>query len=234
LDGIWSAALNEKWERVAVGEQLKVVDNTVSPPYERAATLSRELGLDAGGLTGMLYYDGFAGNGYVTRPVVYDVGGGKRTPVDFAGGDFVDWAGPNQLILGREIGRSKTPGTSGLDLYGYDLKKKAATPLAQGDEALRNLGPKLSAGVRSSPYLPAAWRLALRPGDATSPAPAEAPARGGAFVAVGGRAAWRPAEGEPVDVAEGIPLAASAAGEVLLVAQPGGGGYKVRALTLAW
>ena len=72
LSGVWSAAFDERWERLAVGEELAVVDHSVDPPYSRSGRLARELDLDAATLDALLYYDGFVGNGYVTRGVIYE------------------------------------------------------------------------------------------------------------------------------------------------------------------
>lgn len=235
LSAVWSAALDERWERVAVGEQLEVIDNTVEPPFTRSSGLCRELGTDAATLEAVLYYRGFAGNGYVTRPVVYGLDSGAREPLPLAGGDFIDWAGESRLVIGREAGGGKSPGVSALELFGYSLESRHVTLLAGRDEGVAKLGERLSADVRGSPYLPAAWRLALTPGEGESRSAIKiaVPARGGSFEDGGGGFYWRPDGGEPAFIGEGSVVAASGDG-TWVVAYGGEGGNALKAWRLAW
>lgn len=236
LNGVWSAALDERWGRLAVGERVEVVDNTLEPPFSRANLLGRELGMDAASLEQSLYYDGFAGNGYVTRPVIYDLESDNREPLPVAGGDFVDWVGESRLVIGREAGAAKTPGVSALELYGYNLENRAVTRLAGADEAAAKLGERLSADVRTSPYLPAAWRLAPAPGAGVSRSAIKlaVPARGGSFENGGNGFSWRPDGGEPVFVAKGVVVAVSGDGTWVVAYGGDEGGGAVTAYRLAW
>lgn len=235
LNGVWSAALDERWGRLAVGERVEVVDNTLEPPFSRANLLCREFGMDAASLERSLYYDGFAGNGYVTRPVIYDLESDNREPLPVAGGDFIDWVGESRLVLGRETGTGKTRGVSALELYGYNLENGAVTRLAGVDEAADKLGERLSADVRDSPYLTAAWRLAPTPaeGKSRSAIKLAVPARGGAFENGGNGFSWRPDGGEAAFVAKGVVFAASGDGS-WVVAYGGDEGGGVTAYRLAW
>jgi hypothetical protein len=220
LSGVWSAAPNSSWDRVVVGEQLEVVDNTVTPPYERTSGLCRELKIGAAELKAALYYDPFVGNGYVTRPVIYDLDSDGREPLPAVGGDFVDWAGEERLILGRETSGSKEVGLGTLALFGYNLANGVSTPLAAPEVAVAKLGDRLSPHMRNSPYLAAPWRLVVPEGVASSAAIA-APARGGAFENLGGRYFWRPEGGEAAFVGEGAAVAASADGSWVVVYRAG-------------
>lgn len=236
LPGVWSAALDGEWKRVAVGEQVKIVDNTVDPPYSRMELYCRTLKLGAADIEGMMYYDGFAGNGYVTRVVTYEVGG-KREPHAFVGGDFLDWAGDDGLIVGREIGNNKTPGVSGLALYGYELGTGAATFLGEGVEANAKLAGKLSADVRASPYLPAAWSavagLGVQPG--FLPPSIEIPSRGGSFENLEGATAWMGADNSVKVVGNGLVVAVSRDGTwVLGVRNVEKRGLRLIAYRLTW
>jgi hypothetical protein len=235
LNGVWSAALDERWGRLAVGERVEVVDNTLEPPFSRANLLCRELGMDAASLERSLYYGGFAGNGYVTRAVIYDLDSDTREALPVAGGDFIDWVGESRLVLGRETGPGKTCGVSALELYGYNLENGAVTRLAGADEAADKLGEKLSADVRDSPYLPAAWRLAPTPGEGASPSAIKlaVPARGGSFENGGNGFSWRTDGGEAAFVAKGVVVAASGDG-TWVVAYGGDQGGAVTAYRLAW
>jgi hypothetical protein len=235
LSGVWSAAFDAEWERLAVGEEVEVVDNAVEPPFARTSLMCRELGMDAASLAAVLYYDGFAGNGYVTRPVVYELGSGDRQSLAIAGGDYVDWAGESRLVIGRETGGAKTPGVSALALYGYNVKNMLVTYLAGPAEAVDKLGEKLSTGVRDSPYLPAAWRRAPSPGDRVrlSDLKVPVPTRGGAFGNGAAGFYWRPDGGEQTFVAKGAAVAASGDGS-WLVAYGAGGELAVTAYRLAW
>jgi hypothetical protein len=235
LSGVWSAAFDEKWRRLAVGERVEVIDNTLEPPFARTSLLCRELSMDAASLEAALYYDGFVGNGYVTRPVVYDLSAGARKPLPTAGGDFVDWAGESRLVIGREAGVGKEPGVSALELYGYNLENDHYTYLAGSDGALAKLGERLSADVRDSPYLPAAWRLAPAPGEemAGSAIKVTVPTRGGSFENGGAGFFWRPDGGEAVFVGKGSAVAASGDGS-WLVAYGDDEGGGLTAYRLAW
>jgi hypothetical protein len=236
LSGVWSAAFDAGWKRLAVGEEVEVVDNSVEPPFARTSLLCRELGMDAASLGAVLYYDGFAGNGYVTRPVIYELGSGKREALAIAGGDYVDWAGESRLVIGRETGGGKRPDVSALALYGYNVKNMAVTYLAGHAEAVEKLGERLSADVRDSPYLPAAWRRAPSPGDKASLSELRVavPARGGAFENGGLGFYWRPDGGEATFVGKGAAVAASG-GSTWLVAYGGDGGEAaLTAYRLAW
>jgi hypothetical protein len=234
LSGVWSAAIDENWERVAVGEQVEVVDNTLEPPFARTNTLCRQLDMNAAALEAALYWGSDAGNGYVTRPVVYELGSGAREALPVAGGDFIDWAGASRLVIGREVGGSKTPTASALELYGYNLENGSLTFLAGREEALVKLGVKLSADVRSSPYLPAAWRLAPCEEAGRSAIKISAPARNGFFESGGGQFFWRGEGGEPTFVGEGFVVAASADGIWAVTLSGDGAAGAVTALRLAW
>ena len=235
-DGVWSAALDEKWRRLAVGEAVTVVDATVSPPFSRADRVSRDLNWDAASLEDALYYDGFIGNGYITRPVIYELPRGERKPQAVPGGDFVDWAGGNSLIIGRENGRVKTPGTSVLALYGFTVGKKDLTLLADVGEATAKLGTKLSADIRYSPYLPSPWRLVsgLAPDAGMLASDVAAPSRGGTFENLGPAFAWRDEGGERADIANGNAVAVSGDGTWLLVVGDRGARRGFYALRLTW
>ena len=211
LSGVWSAAFDGKWNRLAAGEEVEVIDNTVEPPYSRSSVLCREFGLKAAALEAALYYDGFVGNGYVTRGVIYELDSGERKPLSFAGGDFLDWAGDERLIVGREVGGSKVPAVSDIELYGYNVKTGKATELAAPDEAIAMLGDKLSAGVRNSPYLSKQWRLVptSRVAAGTADVDIPVPARGGSFENGNAQFFWRPDEGEAQSLGEGFAVAAS-------------------------
>jgi hypothetical protein len=236
LSGVWSAAFDAEWKRLAVGEQIEVVDNTVEPPFARTSLLCRELGMDATSLGTVLYYDGFAGNGYVTRPVIYELGSGKREALAIAGGDYVDWAGESRLVIGRETGGGKSPDVSALALYGYNVKNMVVTYLAGPAEAVEKLGEKLSADVRDSPYLSASWRRAPSPGDKASLSELRVavPARGGAFENGGAGFYWRPDGGEAAFVAKGAAVAASGDGTWLVAYGGDGGEAALTAYRLAW
>lgn len=236
LSGVWSAAFDEKWRRLAVGEQVEVIDNTLEPPFARTSLLCRRLGMDAASLEAALYYDGFVGNGYITRLVVYDLDSGVRKPLPIAGGDFVDWAGEWHLVIGREAGARKMPGVSALELYGYNLENDHWTYLAGCDEAVAKLGERLSADVRDSPYLPAAWRLAPAPGEKVglSKVKVAVPARGGSFENGGVAFFWRPDGGEAVFVGKGSAVAASGDGSWVVASSDEEGGSAVTAYRLAW
>ncbi len=211
LSGVWSAAFDERWEKLAVGEEVEVIDNTVDPPFSRGGRLCREFGMDAATLEAALYYDGFVGNGYVTRAVVYELNSGEREALAFAGGDFLDWAGEARVVVGREVGGSKAPAVSGLELYGYNVDTGKTTALAGRDEAMAKLADKLSEGVRSSPYLPSQWRLVPTSRGAAG-VTIPVPARDGAFENGNVQFFWRPEGGEPVTVGEGFAVAASGDG----------------------
>jgi hypothetical protein len=230
LSGVWSAALDERWERMAVGEEVEVIDNTVEPPFARTNSLCRQLDMNAATLEAALYYDGFAGNGYVTRPVIYELDSDAREALPVAGGDFIDWAGASRLVVGREVGGSKTPAASALELYGYNMEHGKLTFLAGREEALDKLGGKLSADVRSSPYLPAAWRLAPTPreGAGASLPKVMVPARDGFFENGDGRFSWRSEGGEATFIGDGFVVAASGDGSWVVTL---GGGEGVRAVT---
>ena len=236
LSGVWSAALDERWERMAVGEEVEVVDNSVEPPFARTNSLCRELDTNAAALEAALYYDGLAGNGYVTRPVIYELDSGAREALPAAGGDFIDWAGASRLVIGREVGGSKTPTASALELYGYNVENGSLTFLAGREEALDKLGGKLSADARSSPYLPAAWRLAPTPREeANRPAIKIAvPARNGFFENGDGGFFWRSEGGEPALIGEGFVVAASGDGSWVVTLSGGEGVKAVTAWRLAW
>lgn len=236
LPGVWSAALDEGWSRVAVGEPIKVVDNTVDPPFNRVEKYCREFKLGGAELEGMLYYDGFAGNGYITRVVLYEIGG-KRKPFAVVGGDFLDWAGANALIVGREIGNHKTPGVSGLALYGYELGAKSPTYIGEGSDATLKLAGKLSADVRVSPYLGAAWGivpgLGAQPG--VLPAVIEMPSLGGSFENLEGATIWMGAGDSFKVLGNGQVVAASQDGAwVLGVRNIEKRGRRLIAYRLAW
>lgn len=235
LNAVWSAALDERWGRLAVGERVEVVDNTLEPPFSRANLLCRELSTDAASLERSLYYDGFAGNGYVTRPVIYDLESDTREALPLAGGDFIDWAGESRLVIGREVGTAKPPGVSALELYGYNLENRVLTRLAGVDEAADKLGEKLSADVRDSPYLPAAWRLAPTPGvwKNRSAIKIAVPARGGSFENGGNGFSWRPDGGEPAFVTKGVVVAASGDG-TWVVTYGSNDNKPLNALRLEW
>jgi hypothetical protein len=235
LNAVWSAALDESWSRLAVGEQVEVVDNTLEPPFSRANLLCRELSMDGASLERSLYYDGFAGNGYVTRPVIYDLESDAREALPLAGGDFIDWADESRLVIGRETGTAKSPGVSALELYGYNLETRALTRLAGVDEAADKLGEKLSGDVRDSPYLSAAWRLAPTPGVWKNryAEKVAVPARGGSFENGGNGFSWRPDGGEPAFVAKGAIVAASGDGS-WVVTYGGDEGGGLTAYRLAW
>jgi hypothetical protein len=211
LSGVWSAALDGRWKRLAVGEEVEVIDNTVEPPYSRSNGLCREFGMKAAALEAALYYDRFVGNGYVTRGVIYELAEGERKPLPFAGGDFLDWAGDERLIVGREVGGSKVPAVSALALYGYNLKTAKATELAGPDEAIAMLDDKLSAGVRNSPYLSDQWRLVptSRVAAGTADVDIPVPSRGGSFENGNFQFFWRPEGGEAELLGEGFAVAAS-------------------------
>ena len=198
LSGIWSAAFDGKWKRLVAGEEVEVIDNTVEPPYSRSNGLCREFGMKAADLEAALYYDGFVGNGYVTRGVIYELDSGERKALSFAGGDFLDWAGDDRLIVGREAGGSKVPAVSGLKLYGYNVKTAKMTELAAPDEAIAMLDDKLSEGVRHSPYLPKQWRLVptSRVAAGTADVDIPVPSRGGSFENGNAQFFWRPEGGE--------------------------------------
>jgi len=236
LSGVWSAALDERWERIAVGEEVEVIDNTVEPPFARTNSLCRELDTNAATLEGALYYDGFAGNGYVTRPVIYELASGAREALPVAGGDFIDWAGASLLVIGREAGGNKTPTASALELYGYNLENGKLTFLAGREEALNKLGQKLSADVRDSPYLPAAWRLAPTPaeGAGASLPKVTVPARDGFFENGDGRFFWRSEGGEPIFIGEGFVVAANGDGTWVVTLAGGEGVKAVTAWRLEW
>ncbi|NIT35805.1 MAG: hypothetical protein GTN49_04790 [candidate division Zixibacteria bacterium] len=236
LSGVWSAAVDERWERVAVGEEVEVIDNTVEPPFARTNSLCRQLDMNAATLAAALYYDGFAGNGYVTRPVVYGLDSGAREALPVAGGDFIDWAGASRLVIGREVGGSKMPTASALELYGYNLESGSLTFLASREEFLAKLGPKLSADVRDSPYLPAAWRLVPTPDEeANRPAiKIAAPARNGFFENGDGGFFWRSEGGESTFIGEGVVVAASGDGSWVVTLAGGEGVRAVAARRLAW
>lgn len=211
LSGVWSAAFDGKWTRLAAGEEVEVIDNTVEPPYSRSNGLCREFGMNAETLEAALYYDGFVGNGYVTRGVIYELDSGERKALSFAGGDFLDWAGDERLIVGREAGGSKIPAVSGLELYGYNLKTGRATALAGADESAAMLDDKLSEGVRHSPYLSKQWRLAptSRVAAGTADANIPVPGRGGSFENGNFQFFWRPEGGEAELLGDGFAVAAS-------------------------
>jgi hypothetical protein len=211
LSGVWSAALDGRWKRLAVGEEVEVLDKTVEPPYSRSGGLCREFGMNAEALEAALYYDGFVGNGYVTRGVIYELDSGERKALPFAGGDFLDWAGDERLIVGREAGGSKVPAVSGLELYGYNVKTGKATELGGPDEAIAMLDDKLSAGVRYSPYLSKQWRLVptSRVAAGTADVNIPVPARGGSFENGNVQFFWRPEGGEAELLGEGFAVAAS-------------------------
>lgn len=236
LSGVWSAALDERWERMAVGEEVEVVDNTVEPPFSRTNSLCRELDVNAAALEAALYYDGFAGNAYVTRPVIYELGSGAREALPVAGGDFIDWAGASRLVVGREVGGSKTPTASALELYGYNLENGSVTFLAGREEFLAKLGGKLSADVRSSPYLPAAWRLAPTPPEEAGASfpKVMVPARNGFFENGDGGFSWRAEGGERTFIGEGVVVAASGDGSWVVTLAGGEGVRRVTARRLAW
>lgn len=236
LSGVWSAALDERWERVAVGEEVEVIDNTVEPPFARTNSLCRELDINAATLEAALYYDGLAGNGYVTRPVIYELDSGAREALPVAGGDFIDWAGASRLVIGREVGGSKTPTASALELYGYNLEYGNLTFLAGRDEFLAKLGRKLSADVRGPPYLPAAWRLAPTPpdGPGASLPKVMVPARDGFFENGDGGFFWRSEGGEPTFIGEGVVVAASGDGTWVVTLAGGEGVRPVTARRLEW
>jgi len=236
LSGVWSAACDEDWKRVAVGEQLEVIDNTLEPPFARTSILCRELSMDAAALGAALYYDGFVGNGYVTRPVIYELDSGAREPLPVAGGDFVDWAGESRLVIGREVGGGKAPGVSGLELYGYNLENRHVTRLAGRDDAEAKLGEKLSSDVRASPYLPAAWRLApTTPQEPGAPLrKIVVPARNGYFESGGRQFFWRPEGGEPAAVAKGVAVAASGDGTWVVTFRGDEAARPLTAYRLAW
>lgn len=217
LSGVWSAALDEGWQKVAVGEELQVVDHSVEPPFSRSGRLCREFGMDAAALEASLYADGSAGNGYVTRVVIYELDSGEREALPFVGGDFLDWAGENRLIVGREVGGSKAPATSELELYGYNVNSGKATELAAAGEGITRLGEKLSPDVRSSPYLPGAWRLvATSREEVGAAARIPVPSRGGAFESGNVEFFWRPEGGEPVALGRGFAVAAGGDGAWVL------------------
>jgi len=238
LSGVWSAALDERWERVAVGEEVEVVDNTVEPPFARTTSLCRELDMNAAALEAALYYDGFAGNGYVTRPVIYELDSGAREALPVAGGDFIDWAGASRLVIGREVGGNKTPIVSALELYGYNLENGTLTFLAGREDFLAKLNRKLSADARSSPYLPAAWRLAPTPpeeaGASLPKVRVMVPARNGSFENGDGRFFWRNEGGEATLIGEGFVVAASGDGSWVVTLAGDEGVRAVTALMLGW
>lgn len=227
VTGLWSAACDERWRRVAVGEEVKVIDNTTRPPYNRGAEVARELRLRQEELDELLYRDGFAGNAYVTRVVVYDLATGARTPVPFAGGDFVDWSGDDRLVVGRETGGSKFPARSALTLVGYNLKTKGVTPLSGPGDGRNKLGERLSA-VAPPPYLPATWRpwsLGRAP---------EITCGRGAFVNGGGQVFWSEKDSrEPI--VSGTAVAASPDGSWLVIAhETAAGRARLVAVRLKW
>ncbi len=236
LNGVWSAASDEQWRRLAVGERVEVIDNTLEPPFARTNLLCRGLSMDAAALEAILYYDGFVGNGYVTRPVLYDLGSGARKPLPIAGGDFVDWAGEARLVIGRETGVGKKPDVSALELYGYNLENDHYTYLAGSDEAVAKLGERLSADVRDSPYLPAAWRLVPAPEERIklSAIKVAVPGRGGSFENGANGFSWRPDGGEPTFVAKGAAVAASGDGSWVVAYGGDEGEATATAYRLAW
>jgi len=214
LSGVWSAALDGKWTRLAAGEEVEVIDKTVEPPFSRSGGLCREFGMNVATLEAALYYDGFVGNGYVTRAVIYELDSGERKPLPFAGGDFLDWAGDERLIVGREAGGSKVPAVSDLALFGYNVKTGKATELAGPDEAIAMLDDKLSAGVRNSPYLSSQWELVptSRVAAGTADVNIPVPTRGGSFENGNVQFFWRPEGGEAELLGEGFAVAASGDG----------------------
>lgn len=220
LSGVWSAAPNSSWDRVVVGEQIEVLDNTVTPPYERTSSLCRELKIGAAELKAALYYDPFVGNGFVTRPVIYDLDSGGREPLPVVGGDFVDWAGEERLILGLETSGSKEVGLGTLALFGYNLATGVSTPLPTPEGGVAKLGDRLSPHMRNSPYLAAPWRLVV-PEGALYSAPIAVPRRGGAFESINGRYFWRPEGREAEFVGDGRAVAVSADGSWVVVYRAG-------------
>jgi hypothetical protein len=218
LSGVWSVALDAEAGRVAVGEQLEVIDNTVDPPFERTTTLCRELGVGADELRRALYYDNVTGNAYITRPVVYELSSGEREALPVVGGDFLDWAGEDRLIIGQEQSGSKDPGQEGLALFGYNLDNEAVTPLAEAGEAVAKLGDKMSADVRRSPYLAASWHLVYKTSSTdTKPFLAAAPpGASGSFENAGNKFFWHEEGREAIYVGEGRALAVSGDGGWLI------------------
>jgi hypothetical protein len=218
LSGVWSAAFDGKWKRLAAGEEVEVIDNTVDPPYSRGNGLCREFGMKAAALDAALYYDSFVGNGYVTRGVIYELDSGERKALSFAGGDFLDWAGDERLIVGREVGGSKVPAVSDIELYGYNVKTAKMTELAGADEAIAMLDDKLSDGVRNSPYLSKQWRLVptSRVAAGTADVDIPVPARAGSFENGNVQFFWRPDGGEAQPLGEGFAVAASEDGTWLV------------------
>ena len=229
------AVLRGEGAPLAVGERVEVIDNTLEPPFSRANLLCRELSTDAASLERSLYYDGFAGNGYVTRPVIYDLESDTRKALPLAGGDFIDWVDESRLVIGREVGTAKSPGVSALELYGYNIENRSLTRLAGVDEAADKLGEKLSADVRGSPYLPAAWRLAPTTGvwKNRSAIKIAVPARGGSFENGGNGFSWRPDGGEPAFVTKGVVVAASGDG-TWVVTYGSNDNKPINALRLEW
>jgi hypothetical protein len=234
LSGVWSAAFDDAGERVAVGEQVEVINNTVDPPFARTTTLCRELGVEAAELRRAMYYDAFVGNGYITRPVVYDLSSGEREALPVIGGDFLDWAG-DRLIIGQEQSGSKVSGQDGLMLFGYNVDNGAVTPLAEAGEALAKLGDKMSADVRRSPYLPSPWKLVYKTsGGETGASLAAAPAgASGSFENAGDKFFWREEGRDAVHVGEGRALAVSADGDWLITYRADGA-RPLTALRLEW
>jgi len=238
LSGVWSAALDEAWERVAVGEELTVTDATIEPPYSRADKVSRDLNIAPNQLEDILYYDAFAGSGYVTRPVIYTLKDGERKALAAAGGDFLDWADGERLVVGREISGGKSPGTSRLALFGFNLQDGAFTTLATAAETPEKLNGKLAAGLPHPPYLAAAWRAV--PGLPTMddagrlPASVPVPTCGGAFENAAGGVFWRADDGARTFCAEGTALAAGEDGTWLLVARSGPRGDRLVAERMTW
>jgi len=152
--------------------------------------------------------------------VVYDLASDGREPLPVVGGDFVDWAGEERLVLGRETSGSKEVGLGTLALFGYNLATGVSTPLPTPEGGVAKLGERLSPHMRNSPYLAAPWRLVV-PEGALYSAPIALPAYGGAFENVSGRYFWRPEGGEAVFVGDGRAVAASADGSWAVVYRAG-------------
>jgi hypothetical protein len=128
------------------------------------------------------------------------------------------------------------PGVSALELYGYNLENDHWSYLAGCDEVVDKLGERLSADVRDSPYLPAAWRLAPALGEKVglSKVKVAVPTRSGSFENGGAAFFWRPDGGEAAFVGKGSAVAASGDGTWVVAYSDDEGGSAVTAYRLVW